>query len=104
MKKKIPQEGKRTFTLKSHEIPATQAMLYAVRDELISRSNSHETRFDSVDARFQSLEHKLIAEIRRIGVLVEEQRSQNIYVLDGITNLSDRLEKVEKRITHFEND
>ncbi len=70
--------------MKSSEVPVTQGMLYTVRDDLMSRLNSHENmhrsheaRFDSIDARFDALEDRLIAEIRRVGVIPIKKTFKN---------------------------
>ena len=52
-KKRKPSEP-----LKSGDVPVTQSMLYAVRDELKSHIISHEGRFNSIDKRFDSIDKK----------------------------------------------
>lgn len=90
--------------LRAKQIPVTAEMLYGIRDELMHR-------FTSVDLNFQSLEKKIdgrfelmMAEMRRIGVVTEEQRAQNIYALDAVTNVSDRVQKIEGRLGKLEED
>ncbi len=95
---------------KSANVPVTKAMLYKVRDELKSETTSirHDmkafrsdmnSRFHDVGSKF----HKVIAEVQKLSsevhntrLLMEEQNSRNIFVLDGYTSLSDRLSKLEK--------
>ena len=80
-------------------------------DSIDRKFESIDKRFDSIDRKFEALDAKidskfdlLLAEIRRVGIIVEEQRAQNIYVLDGISNLSARMEKVEERLDILEDD
>lgn len=97
---------------KSKDIPVTQEMLYEVRDELIHRMDSRfsgmDSRFASMDSRFASMDakfanidekfEKVLSEIHRIGLLVEEQNSRNKYVLDGYEQIYRRQEFFEKSI------
>lgn len=101
---------------KSKDIPVTQGMLYEVRNELKKDIGSVRHEVSSVRHEVSSVRHeieavkqsvealreemnskfdKVISEVHRIGLLVEEQNARNKYVLDGYTHLSDRLDKVE---------
>ena len=110
---------------KSADVPATQAMIYELRREVMhslssqglkinsleKRMNSLEqkmdarfkevdARFDEVDARFDEVNasiKQVLAQVHRVGLLVEEQNARNKYVLDGYTSLNDRVEKLEKK-------
>jgi hypothetical protein len=80
-------------------------MLTEFRQELKSEITSFRLevsgRFKEVDARFDKVDSsflKVLAEVHRIGLMVEEQNARNKFVLDGYTSLSDRLDKVEKKI------
>jgi len=84
-------------------------MLFLVRDELKAKIDSLEARTDSLEARIDSLEAKLesyfkkmMSEIHRIGLLVEEQNARNIIVLDGLRSLFDRQERLEARVRDLE--
>ena len=60
-------------------------------DSLRSEMNS---RFEKVDSKIE----KLVAVVHRTNALIEAQEDRNRYVLDGYTSLSDRLDKVEKKV------
>jgi hypothetical protein len=51
------------------------------------------SKFALMDSKFD----KVISEVHRIGLLVEEQNARNKFVLDGYTSLSDRLDKAENK-------
>jgi hypothetical protein len=100
--------------MKSSEVPVTVKMLYSVRDEMNSKFlslehklNSHDKRFDAIDAKFSSLdervkssEQRLMAEIHKMVLIGEEQRNQNRMVMDLLTNLFERQDRVEKLLTN----
>ncbi len=97
------------MTPKTKDLPATQAMLGLVRDEL--KADTRELRsemkseFKTVDARFDRVDAKLermAAEVSRIGMLMEEQNSRNQIVLEGLTAYIQRQERVETRIEDVE--
>lgn len=106
--------------MKAKDVPVTQKMLFGVRDELIERNNSLrdiltsktsslEGKFSSLDSKISSVEsrlsaaiHETKAEVYRLAVLVEEQNAQNRIVLDGLTGLFGRQDRVEKRVDDLE--
>ena len=90
-KKKATNRPVMTYPTRAAEVPTTQGMLYGVRDELKSDIRSLEFK---VDSRFE----KMTAEIHRIGLLVEEQNAKNNIVLDGLTSLFARQERIETKI------
>lgn len=100
--------------VRSKDIPATQGMLYRVRDELKhetvslrhdmnsgfkhidARFERVEARFEKIDAQFERVEAKLetvISSVHRVGLIVEEQNARNKYVLDGYAQLWDHIKK-----------
>lgn len=114
-KKKTPYQ----YPESSKEVFVTQPMLFAVRDELkeeiravkfelksdiaklASRFETIDSRFEQIDARLFSLEAsiaKLAAETHRFVCLVEEQNARNTAVIDGLTSLFNRQERVEKKL------
>jgi len=113
--RKSCRKPKRNPPLKSPDIPVTQAMLVKVRDELKSDISSvrsevkaleqkMDARFSRVDSRFSQMDakfDKVISEVHRIGLLVEEQNARNKYVLDGYGLLNDRIDKNEKDIAEL---
>ncbi len=77
--------------------------------DIDARFNQMEARFSDIDARFNIIESKLdkvLAEVHRMAVLMEEQNARNRFVLEGYDQLykrQDRLEiEVEKRLKNIE--
>jgi hypothetical protein len=111
---------------KSQQIAVNQAMLYGVRDELKhevtsvlletrslnhrmdafeSRMDSFEKRMDAFDSKLDALENRMdakfervLSELQRLGVLIEEQNNRNRYVLDGYVLLNEKLDRQQKEI------
>ena len=82
---------------KSSELPATQKMLYGVRDELKSDIS---TLRNEMKAGFREIHAKLDrqdAKFHRMLTLYEEQEGRNKYVLDGYASIDDRLERLERK-------
>ena len=91
-------------------------MLALTRDEFNSRIKLLElkmdskfalmdSRFSKIDSRFSNLESiasGMAAEVSRIAVLMEEQRSENRVVLEGYGLLKQRIDRVEKRVDVIE--
>lgn len=97
----------------------TQNMLYSVRDELIAHT---EKKFEQTEVKFHELKaeihevkaeiHEVKAEIHevkvhvsqieksvhKIALLVEEQNNRNKIVLDGLSQLFQRQERIEKKV------
>lgn len=100
--------------IKANEIAikANEAALKALEKKMEARFEQVDARFEQVDARFDQVDRrfdqmekkfeakfdKLIGEVHRIALLVEDQNARNKYVLDGYTSLSDRLDKVEAKV------
>ena len=124
-KKKVSKESetKLQFVSSSKDLPATQGMLQLVRTELKadirslssemkagfsqidSRFSQIDSRFSQVDSKFNLMDSKferVIADVARIGVLVEEQNANNRIVLEGLTGLWQRQERVEVRVDDVE--
>lgn len=55
-------------------------------------------KLHSVDAKIYGLQ----SEVHKLAVLIEEQNARNIIVLDGLTGLFGRQERVETRVDSFE--
>lgn len=79
---------KKNYPSRAANVPVTQKMLYAVRDELNSSIHALDAK---VDSRF----HQIAAQIHQMKILVEEQNSKNNIVLDGLTSLFERQERLE---------
>ncbi len=78
------------YTLKAHEKRF---------DSIDLKLKAHDRRFDQLDSKIDSNQERLMSEIHRIGVLVEEQNNRNRIVMDGLTNLFERQDRVEKLVT-----
>jgi hypothetical protein len=101
---------------RSKDVPVTHAMLYEVRDQLLeqikaearrtdsrfdemnSKFNAMNSKFDAINSQFNDIhagQHSLKSELHRLALLVEEQNSRNKIVLDGLTNIFTRQERLE---------
>ena len=103
--------SKRTKSVptKAGDVPVTQVMLNGVRDELKSDISSLEHKmnagFKAHDARFETVESKIdkvYSEVHRIGVIVEEQATRNNVVLEALTSLFHRQDRVEGKADGIE--
>lgn len=82
---------------RSKDLPATQGMLHLVRTEL---KEEMKAGFHKMDAKFEKVFSefaRVSADVARIGLLVEEQNSRNQVVLEGLTGLYHRQDRVELR-------
>lgn len=91
------------------DIDARFNQMEARFSEIDARFNKMEARFSEIDARFNTIESKLdkvLAEVHRMAVLMEEQNARNRFVLEGYDQLykrQDRLEiEVERRLKNIE--
>jgi tetrahydromethanopterin S-methyltransferase subunit G len=118
------------YTPHSKDLPATQGMLHLVRTEIKaemkagfrqidsrfdlinSKFNENDSRFSQIDSRFNQIDSRfnqmdskfeqVLSEVARVGLLVEEQNSRNRVVLEGLTGLWQRQERVEVRVDNVE--
>jgi hypothetical protein len=99
-KKMSPDKNTESFKFvpASKDLPATRGMLQLVRNELKAEIkggfNRIDAKFNQVDARFE----QVLSEVARIGILVEEQNSNNRVVLEGLSGLWQRQEQFEERL------
>jgi hypothetical protein len=114
--KKAPLKKKTILPLKSKHIPVTKELLYEVRNELKSdisvlghkmvgldkKIDAVAARVDGLSARFDTLESKLDGFMHSIKVLVEDQKANNVYVLDGYQQLFARQDRLEARVFKLE--
>lgn len=88
--------------LAEDHLPTTRAEVRLIRTELKadirSLKSEMEARFDQSDAKLE----KVLAEVARTGVLVEEQNSNNRIVLEALTGLWQRQDRVEARTEEME--
>lgn len=87
------------------ELPVTRAMLLGVRDELRARIDGTNARIDGTNARIDetnaridALRAEVLAEIHRIGALVEHQEARNRVVVEAVQGHHARFERIEARI------
>ena len=94
------------------ELPVTRAMLHGVRDELRARIDGTNARIDGTNARIDetnaridetnarldALRAEVLAEIHRIGALVEDQEARNRVVVEAVQGHHARFERIEARI------
>ncbi len=113
-------KNKKSNIGKNRDLPATQGMLFEVRDEMMSRflGAEHELKFvrkdmeslkQEVKAEFQKAHHKMDAFEKRMeaayhktALLVEEQNVNNKIVLDLIRMFADDHEELKSRISELE--
>ena len=79
--KKTTRKNSTKYSYRPTEVPVTQGMLYGVRDEL--------------KAEMRSVEGKISSQVHGLTILVEEQNAKNNVVLDGLTNIFHRQERLE---------
>jgi hypothetical protein len=70
--------------------------------EVDARFAQIDARFEQIDARFDTLESKLDGFMHSIKVLVEDQKANNVYVLDGYQQLFARQDRLEARVFKLE--
>lgn len=98
---------------RSKDVPVTQGMLFGVRDQLSEQIKAESRRFDSqfheLKSEFHELKsefhgvkseiHGMKSELHRVAILVEEQNARNAIVLDGLTSLFTRQDRVETEVS-----
>ena len=98
-----------------NDVPATVGLVKEVRKELRAdiREVKEELKADieELKGEIRRTEHKLSAEIQavlstvhRSQVLMEEQRSDNRLVLDGLKNVTERQDRVENDVVELRRD
>lgn len=75
-----------------NEVDARFDRVDARFDEFDARFNKVDARFDDIDANFNELK----SQMHQTRLLVEEQNARNRIVLDGLTSLFARQERLEK--------
>jgi predicted nuclease with TOPRIM domain len=76
----------------------------SVKDQFGELNQRLESQKDDLISQIRAATERLSAEIRRQGVLAEDQNAKNLYVVDGITSHSHRMDAIEKRINYLEKD
>ena len=104
---------KKALPTRSKDVPATLGMLHLVRDELKSEmaagflelKSEMTSGFLELKSGFLGLKSemaKMSSSMHQMKLLVEEQRAENRIVMDGLTSLFDRQDRVEKRLDAIE--
>ncbi len=86
---------------RAEDVPVTQKMLYLVRDELKSDIRATNSNLESLEHKMDARFDKMTSEIHRLAILVEEQNAKNNIVLDGLSSLFHRQDRVENQVTEF---
>ena len=100
-----------------------KADVRGLRSEMNSRFDQVDARFDQIDSRFSQMDSKfsqmeskfnskfnqmdskfeqVLSAVARVGTLVEEQNSRNSVVLEGLTGLWQRQDRLETRMDKVE--
>lgn len=80
----------------STDVLVTQKMLYAVRDEL--KQDIAGSKIE-IKSEMEVALSGVKSEIHRLALLVEEQNARNKIVMDGLTELFYRQDRVEKLVS-----
>jgi hypothetical protein len=80
----------------STDVLVTQKMLYEVRDEL--KQDMSGVKIE-LKRDMEILRSEVKSEIHRLALLVEEQNARNKIVMDGLTELFYRQDRVEKLVS-----
>lgn len=107
-KKNVKTRAIRAQNLTHGNIPASVQLVKEVRDELKAEIGSLRAEIGSVDAKVDAVRHELGAQIQQVLVsvhrtqtLMEEQRSENRVVLDGLKNVTERQDRMEGDIVEI---
>ena len=90
------KKAKTLKPVKTHQVPVTVELLNEVRNELIHRidSTKKSLKLEIVQSR-----DEFKSEIHSLRALIEEQNARNIYVLDGLSSLFNRQERLEAKVS-----
>jgi hypothetical protein len=100
VKKRTPYSKK--YPERSKDVFVTQEMLFAVRDELKGDIKASTLGLRSEFQEVKSDIAKMSAQIYELRALTEEQNARNIPVLDALTSLFTRQDRVEGRVDEVE--
>lgn len=98
-----PSQSTPTWISKAKDVPATQGMLKLVRSELKAEMKAGFRQVDSKFAQMDSKFEQVLSEVARVGSLVEEQNSRNQIVLEGLTGLFQRQDRLEIQVNESNN-
>lgn len=110
MKKKSNKKPAPPFPDRMADIPATQRMLYAVCDDVVSRITSvdlkadsiakhHEARFTSIEGKIENLDSKIDAVAGQLNGKIEAVEVQLNHKIDNVeVQLNNKIDAVEARL------
>ncbi|MGE3974066.1 MAG: hypothetical protein AB7F59_06020 [Bdellovibrionales bacterium] len=70
--------------------------------EIDGRFEALDGKFKAVDKQFESLSAEMRSHFHNMKLLIEEQNARNKYVLDGYTQIFDRQNKLDSRVSSLE--
>lgn len=88
---KSRKKSTKSYPKYTNDVPVTAKRLFGVRSELVSK-------FNSLEHRFEAFSQDVKGEVHRIALLVEDQNARNAIVMDGLTSLFERQERIETRL------
>lgn len=92
----------KSLPVRSKDVPATLGMLHIVRDELKSEMTKGFLGVDGKLAELKSDMARMSSSMHQMLLLAEEQRAENRIVMDGLTSLFSRQERVEASLESVE--
>jgi hypothetical protein len=102
MKTKRKQTNQRTLPERASKMLVTVGILEEFREETRASFRSQDRKTESCRNELKSSIDEVLAEVRRTRMLSEEQNNKNNIVLDGLSVLFGRQERVETRVDDIE--
>jgi chromosome segregation ATPase len=90
-----------SLDLKVDSLDLKVASLDLKVDSLDHKIDSLDHKIDSLDHKLESKFEKIQSDIHQMKVLFEEQNHRNSIVLDGLSNLFERQERIENESSEF---
>lgn len=104
---KTPKKIKLGGVIRRSDVPATQATLYHVRNELKFEIKSLRTEMRlfkiGIEGQFKKLGDEVKSELHRVCASIEEQNARNAVVLDGLNVLFKRQDRIENEYLELKN-
>ena len=89
---------------KIDSVDAKVASLDAKIDSVDAKFYSLDAKIDSVEKRLESKIEQVLVAVHRTQTLMEEQRSENRIVLDGLQNVIQRQDRMETELVELRGD
>ncbi|MBI5514663.1 MAG: hypothetical protein HY909_12885 [Deltaproteobacteria bacterium] len=80
------------------QVDARFAQMEARFEQVDRRFEQVDARFDQLEARIAELRAEFMAEVHRLGTLIEEQEARNRVVLEVVQGHNARFERIERRL------